>query len=192
VQIRRIRHYLRSEMEMNKLLIPTILTATVLIAGMFAFLPVEKVSTVHDTIIAALDGADNDDLTTVKDAINQHAIDSADVTQGQIADTFAQVASNFAAGQILGTEVNVLTLASQGKICFFVEAANAGELGNIQLMIDNADDGTDLENEIGDLICRTGTSIGVLDDNGGVLDQTLELNVFGFTDAANPADPAIP
>ena len=36
---------------MNKLLIPTILTATVLIAGIFAFMPVEQASTVHDTII---------------------------------------------------------------------------------------------------------------------------------------------
>jgi len=42
---------------LNKLLLPTILTALVLIAGIFAFMPVEKVSTVHDVIIAALSGA---------------------------------------------------------------------------------------------------------------------------------------
>ena len=177
---------------MNKLLIPTILTATVLIAGIFAFLTVEKVSTVHDTIIAALDGADNDDLTTVKDAVNQLAIDSADVTQGQIQDTFAQVESDFIVGEILGTEVNVITLASAGKICFFVEAAADGANGNIQAMIDNVDTGIDLEDEVGELTCLSGTTLGVLDDNDANLDQTLELNVFGFTDAANPADPAIP
>ena len=32
---------------MNKLLIPTILVATVMIAGVFAFMPIEKASTVH-------------------------------------------------------------------------------------------------------------------------------------------------
>lgn len=37
--------------EMNRLLIPTILTATVLIAGLFAFMPIDKASTVHTTII---------------------------------------------------------------------------------------------------------------------------------------------
>jgi len=42
---------------MNKLAIPAVLAATVLIAGMFAFMPVEKASTVHSSIIAALQGA---------------------------------------------------------------------------------------------------------------------------------------
>ena len=37
---------------MNKLVIPGILAATVLVAGMFAFMPVEKASTVHTTILA--------------------------------------------------------------------------------------------------------------------------------------------
>jgi len=34
---------------MNKLTIPTILVATVMVAGMFAFMPVEQASTVHTT-----------------------------------------------------------------------------------------------------------------------------------------------
>jgi len=38
---------------MNKLLIPSILTVIVLIAGLFAFMPIEKATTVHATIIAA-------------------------------------------------------------------------------------------------------------------------------------------
>jgi hypothetical protein len=37
---------------MKKIVIPTILTATVLIAGMFAFMPIEKAQTVHTTILA--------------------------------------------------------------------------------------------------------------------------------------------
>lgn len=37
---------------MNRLVIPSILTATVLIAGIFALMPIEKASTVHTTIQA--------------------------------------------------------------------------------------------------------------------------------------------
>ena len=40
---------------MNKLTIPSILAATVLIAGIFAFMPVEKASTVHVTIGEKID-----------------------------------------------------------------------------------------------------------------------------------------
>ena len=69
---------------MNKLLIPTMLTAAILIAGVFALLPIEQASTVHTTVVGDLDGADNDDLTSVKDDINQLAIDAADTTQEQI------------------------------------------------------------------------------------------------------------
>ena len=38
---------------MNKLAIPVILSATVLVAGMFAFMPVEQASTVHTIISPA-------------------------------------------------------------------------------------------------------------------------------------------
>ena len=39
---------------MNKLAIPAILVATVMVAGIFAFTPIEKASTVHTTITADL------------------------------------------------------------------------------------------------------------------------------------------
>jgi len=38
---------------LNKIVIPVILTVTILIAGIFAFMPVEKVSTVHGTLQTA-------------------------------------------------------------------------------------------------------------------------------------------
>jgi len=44
---------------MNKLTIPTILVATVMVAGMFAFIPVEKATTVHTTISAVGFAADS-------------------------------------------------------------------------------------------------------------------------------------
>ena len=42
---------------MNKLTIPAILVATVMVAGIFAFMPVEKAGTVHTTIIASISDA---------------------------------------------------------------------------------------------------------------------------------------
>jgi hypothetical protein len=39
-------------MIMKKIVIPAVLAATVLVAGMFAFMPVEKAATVHSTILA--------------------------------------------------------------------------------------------------------------------------------------------
>lgn len=39
---------------MNKLVIPSILVAAVLVAGFFAFTPINKASTVHTTILASL------------------------------------------------------------------------------------------------------------------------------------------
>ena len=54
---------------MSKLTIPVILVATIMIAGMFAFMPVEQASTVHTTIgtgastvlVATLDAVDEGD-----------------------------------------------------------------------------------------------------------------------------------
>ena len=44
---------------MNKLTIPSILAATVLIAGIFAFMPVEKASTVHTGLEAKMTAVEN-------------------------------------------------------------------------------------------------------------------------------------
>ena len=43
-------YQLFNQNSMNKLTIPTILVATVMVAGIFAFAPVEQASTVHTTI----------------------------------------------------------------------------------------------------------------------------------------------
>ena len=41
---------------MNKFAIPVILAATVMVAGMFAFIPVEQASTVHTTVQGSQEG----------------------------------------------------------------------------------------------------------------------------------------
>ena len=55
---------------MNKLTIPSILAATVLIAGIFAFMPVEKASTVHVTIGDKIDTLGTE-LSDAVDVINE-------------------------------------------------------------------------------------------------------------------------
>jgi len=62
---------------MNKFTIPTILLATVMVAGMFAFMPVEQANTVHTTLVADISGA------------------SATVSSDTIADTFNGADSEF-------------------------------------------------------------------------------------------------
>lgn len=177
---------------MNKKLIPTILAGIIMIAGIFAFSPIDIASTVHTTINTALQGADSDDFTTVKDTVNTHANTATDVTQAQVEDIATQVDVSFASGTILDTEVNLITAPSAGIICIFVEAAAAGSNGNIQLMIDNADSGIDLEDEVANTICRAGTTAGILDDVVTTLDATATLSAFAITDPANPADPVLP
>jgi len=83
-------------MKMNKLTIPTILAATVMIAGMFAFMPVEQASTVHTTITLAGFAADAlgvGDIAT--GAINADALATDAVLEIQ---TMKVDTTSFAAG----------------------------------------------------------------------------------------------
>ena len=58
---------------MNKLTIPTILMATVLVAGIFAFMPVQPTTTVHLTILG-----ESIELRTVNAAATGLDIDDED------------------------------------------------------------------------------------------------------------------
>lgn len=49
---------------MKNLVIPAILAATVLVAGMFAYMPIEKASTVHSTILTKQINASSGDDTS--------------------------------------------------------------------------------------------------------------------------------
>ena len=57
---------------MNKLTIPTILVATVMVAGIFAFIPVEQASTVHTTAA----GSSTDLLALTTTPLNAAATDT--------------------------------------------------------------------------------------------------------------------
>ena len=59
---------------MNKLAIPAILTATIMVAGMFAFMPVEQASTVHTTLSAQTTG-----IACATEAVNLLATSNNDI-----------------------------------------------------------------------------------------------------------------
>jgi len=69
---------------MNKLTIPTILAATVMVAGIFAFMPVEQASTVHTTIQATTAQIQSVDSTAADFAVttdDELRISSSDAYQ---------------------------------------------------------------------------------------------------------------
>jgi len=84
---------------MNKLLIPTILTATLVVAGIFAFMPIEQASTVHTTITAQL-------VTTATATVDLDALvadvdiiaDSATVKKGTICAEIADPGNDWDTG----------------------------------------------------------------------------------------------
>jgi len=63
---------------MNKLIIPAILVATVMVAGIFAFMPVEQATTVHTTILAQQ--SERDVAVHIGTDIGVGTIDLIDVT----------------------------------------------------------------------------------------------------------------
>ncbi len=66
---------------MNRLAIPAILAATIMIVGIFALVPLEKASTVHPQIIAALQGAN---IVRVVFDIDNTNDDDGSITWSQI------------------------------------------------------------------------------------------------------------
>ena len=66
---------------MNRLALPAILAATIMIVGIFALTPIQEASTVHATIIAALQGASIVRVVTDIDNTND---DDGSITWSQI------------------------------------------------------------------------------------------------------------
>lgn len=59
---------------MNKVLVPSILVIIVLVAGIFAFIPVEKASTVHTTIGGNIDDQNRVMTWTIESAVAVNTI----------------------------------------------------------------------------------------------------------------------
>jgi len=88
---------------MNKLVIPTILAFSVLIAGVFAFIPTQNATTVHDEIIAAIESSSEDFSNAIildlEDKIKlSSASDTSNIISGG-ADAFLTIRADGEQGQ---------------------------------------------------------------------------------------------
>ena len=112
---------------MNKLTIPTILVATVMVAGMFAFIPVEQASTVHTS----------GTITSVNDLQSETIASAADVDNGE---TFATLSCD---GPFVVLAINIdgdgdfLTTAPDEVDVFFdPDGAGGANWDNVPVIAD--------------------------------------------------------
>ena len=90
-----LKYVCKTTQSMNKLTIPSILAATVLIAGIFAFMPVEKASTVHTGL--------GNTLTSIQTQVGEL---EADVGLGTNLKTLVVDDDDLAAGDMYMLECN--------------------------------------------------------------------------------------
>ena len=182
---------------MNKLVIPAILVATVMVAGLFAFAPVEQASTIHTTVIANLDGADDEDLTTMKDTITALINDAEDATQGQIAALIELESDvDLNAGGVLatgtGTAISTVDSGDVGFHIIHIVAANEGTDGDIDILVDGTETGFQANGEVGSTLVFIGITVSVFDTVNTNVDATFESVGFIVLESSDPADPALP
>ena len=94
---------------MNKLVIPTILVSITLVAGIFAFIPVEKASTVHTTIQGTQ--LTSFDVAFVDDTKTANATATCGITNGGLVYWTVSNSTLSAAG---GPTTSTFTLTSDG------------------------------------------------------------------------------
>jgi len=127
---------------MNKLIIPTILTATVLVAGIFAFMPVQQASTVHTTIVADVGEAAAIDLVNVAGGTDADAnavnvlINVAEIVTDEHFDgrLLLQVTDVDTTGN--GDDVTVLVQTWDGDEWLTIDTVTAPDDGNAFTIIE--------------------------------------------------------
>jgi len=118
-------------MKMNPLIIPSILAATILIAGIFSFIPVEKATAVHGVVLAntlrqseatfTATSADNDIVITCPSASNGcHILDlyveENDLIAGVNNDIDLGQLSNTIDGDVIIITADLNLQVSEGRI----------------------------------------------------------------------------
>ena len=121
---------------MNKIIIPTILTAIVLISGIFAFIPVQQATTVHDEIIAAIQGS----ISGSQDAILEDLEDKIKLSSASFGPTAASVQNNDTSAIIItaldGTQETTFNL----KECYLEATTNNNNDDDVQVIAILVDD----------------------------------------------------
>ena len=152
---------------MNKLMIPTILVATVMVAGIFAFMPVQQASTVHTTILASVEHLNVKVMPA--DAVDLGSVGSIVVANGEATAAIAVLVTDSAGTPVLalvagdftgvansrdGAAVATLDTAvevSDGLYTMVLDSADFGGAGFVEYIlivtVDDAND--DVTTEVG-------------------------------------------
>ena len=168
---------------MNKFTIPAILVVTVLVAGVFAFMPVEKASTVHTTLGSATQSTDikNAQLNNVKTTFQTNMQNNASAncgtggggflvfwtfTNGSAFETFGDIRLNRALGiqnTTTGSSDIAIVLQNQTSI----SGVHGGLSGETIVFTGNSTaptGGGQTFEDTGDLtitvVCRSGSTAG--------------------------------
>jgi hypothetical protein len=155
---------------MKKIVIPTIITAAILLAGFVAFMPVEKASAVHTTI-------QNSQLALVRDTFDGSAIAIADGEEFEATSTANACLLNFLidfvlldAGDDLDTDGIQIDDALHGTITTAAGAeidvviiSEAGVATRTVDLVQEAAAGVDAQ--FGEQICSNGEVDFILDDD---------------------------
>ena len=156
-----------------KFTIPAILAATIMIAGIFAFMPVQQASTVHTTIT---NNVDNIRITVT--AFNDVAAiaDVGDIAQ-DVADTFGAIDDGILVAQ---------ALAAHGRVTV-TQAAFDNVNCNIDVTVTDFESGAVLVNDLTIIAGAALNDVGFFSVNLG--DPMVdEITISVATDGAAPED----
>ena len=185
---------------MNKLAIPAILAATVLVAGIFAFMPVEQVSTVHTTLATAdntsLAGEVTDGSTTITSlspgtVTRTYTYTTDEVSKVLAIEVTADITSFTDAGDIV--RVSGLTLDGRdlnigGAANYNVNIGTDGAANTISVLLEIVFVAATLEPRATDAIIVTPNtdlvlSVQVVELNGNDAVFAVPVTVTFFTEA---------
>ena len=122
-----LKYACKTTQSMNKLAIPSILAATVLIAGIFAFMPVEKASTIHvglEDKIDELESGLEDKIDVLESGLNETMVlKILEITDSDLDDGDEYMLSCDQAFAVTGITANIvkaeigtsLTVSAGGK-----------------------------------------------------------------------------
>ena len=165
---------------MKGLLIPIILTAIILVAGIFAFIPIDKAITVHDQIIAAIQGVDGLDHNDIQDDIETNN-DNIESTQTQIAGL---VDTGSVSGAIAATPstTDLITGGTAGAIYLTCSDVNSGIDGDVVVLVDAAVVSEAKEESY----AFAGTTLSLQDDDNTTADATATCVATKISAQPNP------
>jgi len=166
---------------MNKLTIPTILVATVMVAGIFAFMPVEQASTVHTS----------GTITIANDAITAAKIATDAIGASELADAvepLSNVLTVYFAD--LTTTANITCGAGDAFLVHYIIEGVTTTSFSIDLTDDNTDEDT-FEFTTGEGLLLSGTLAGAAGATVEITGSAATVQGFITVQCTGNGTPAI-